>query len=675
MTIQRNSAIFRLKPALSVLTVAAAGILLMPPAIGAQQSIAPTEVLNPKDPPANAIWLETLDLSKIEQGFGEARAAHSVENNPIKINTVTFPHGVGTHAVSRITIDLHGAATHFDSAVGIDDEVGTKGSVTFIVRVDGKVAAQSGSMHGGENAKILGVSLVGAKKLVLEVDDGGDGISYDHADWAGAYLTLVPGSAIKPEIATVPVVPPRLMVPPAEPRPAIHGARIVGATPGRPFLFLIAATGDGPLTYGAKNLPQGLTLDANTGIISGALKNSGPSNVLLTVRGAKGNSQRMLTIVGGDHKLALTPPMGWNSWNVWAGNVDDPKMRDAADQMIKSGLAAHGFSYVNIDDTWEADRDATGRIRTNTKFPDMKALGDYVHSKGLKFGIYSSPGPTTCGGYVASYQHENQDAKSYAEWGFDYLKYDWCSYTDVAGGNDLAAQQKPYAVMRKSLDKVDRDIVYSFCQYGMGDVWKWGEEIGGNCWRTTGDIDDSWGSLHSIFESQDGHEKFISPGHWNDPDMLVVGRVGWGTPHPSKLTPNEQILHISMWCLLSSPLLIGCDMTQLDPFTLALLTNDEALDINQDTLGKPAGRVAQDGVGGEVWARPLADGTHAVGLVNVDSEERIVVVKWSDIGLKGRQPVRDLWLHTNVGDHQETYGVAVPAHGIVLLKVGRPSRR
>jgi alpha-galactosidase len=403
--------------------------------------------------------------------------------------------------------------------------------------------------------------------------------------------------------------------------------------------------------------------------------------VTLFVRGPRGAARRGLVIVGGRNTLALTPPMGWNSWNVWAGRVDAGKVRDAADEMIAAGLARHGFQYVNIDDTWElghsqdTGRDAQGNILTNDKFPDMPALAAYVHSKGLKIGLYSSPGPTTCANFTASYRHEAQDAATYAKWGFDYLKYDWCSYDQVVhGDHSLPALEKPYTLMGAALRSQPRDIVYSFCQYGMGDVWKWGAAAGGNCWRTTGDIDDNWNSLHGIYESQAGHEKYAGPGHWNDPDMLMVGIVGKGNVHPTHLTPNEQVLHISMWCLLSSPLLIGCDMTKLDPLTLALLTNDEALDINQDPLGKPAGLVSKDAGDGEIWARPLFDGTHAVGLVNGGDDPRTLTVYWTELGLSGPQPVRDLWLHRSAGAFKSGYSVQVPAHGAVLLKIGKPNK-
>ncbi len=657
---------FKASLCLSAALLTAAGLL--PLRARAQDSTD----LSAETLPANAIRLESLDLSLMTQEYGTPHAGRSVDDAPLKLKGQVYPHGVGTHAHSEFRVALKGAAVKFVSMVGVDDERSDSGSVTFQVWVDGKLAADTGVLHGGDAPKRLEVDLTGAKRLALIVTDAEDGIENDHADWAGALILLAPGARAHPEAVGIPLEPPPPIASGTSPRPAIHGPRIVGTTPGHPFLFLIPATGDGPLTFAARNLPAGLTLDAQTGIISGTLQQAGTTDVDLTVRGPLGTAHRKLRIVGGDHPLALTPPMGWNSWNVWAGAVDDAKVRAAADWMVKSGLAAHGFQYINIDDTWEAGRNAEGEILSNPKFPDMKALADYVHSKGLKLGIYSSPGPKTCGGYEGSYQHEAQDAQTYAKWGIDYLKYDWCSYGGVATGEGLEKLQKPYRVMHDALDKTDRDIVFSLCQYGMGNVWEWGAQVGGNCWRTTGDINDSWGSLQGIAFHQDGHEKFAGPGHWNDPDMLVVGKLGWGPNiHPTHLTPNEQITHITMWCLLSSPLLLGCDLSQLDKFTLDLMTNDEVLDINQDPLGKPAGRRAQAGMG-EVWARPLWDGTLAVGLFNRGGEAMEVTAKWSDLGLSGRQPVRDLWQQKNRGVFEAAFRAQVPAHGAVLVKIGRP---
>ena len=398
--------------------------------------------LQGKNAPAGAIWLDSLDLSPIEQGWGGPRAGRSVDNHPLRLRGTTFVHGVGTHAASEMRIDLGGSATKFVSVAGVDDETGRSGSVVFEVYVDGKQVARSGLLRGGQAAKMLTADLAGAKRLVLVVTDGGDDINFDHADWAGAVLFLAPGAKTRPQTAKLPEIPPPPILHAKSPMPAIHGPRIVGSTPGRPLVFLIPATGEKPLRFSAQDLPAGLTLDPQTGIITGSLKQPGTTAVELTVANGIGKSSRKLTIVGGKHKLALTPPMGWNSWNCWAGAVSDEKVRAAADAMVASGLAAHGFQYVNIDDCWEGSRDANGEIRTNKKFPDMKALADYVHSKGLRLGIYSSPGPKTCAGFEGSWKHEEQDAQTYAGWGIDYLKYDWCSYGNIAPKADRADLQE-----------------------------------------------------------------------------------------------------------------------------------------------------------------------------------------------------------------------------------------
>ena len=361
--------------------------------------------------------------------------------------------------------------------------------------------------------------------------------------------------------------------------------------------------------------------------------------------------------------------MGWNSWNCFGCDVTEANVRAAADAMVASGLINHGWTYINIDDCWEAGRDAAGNVLPNEKFPDMRALPDYVHSKGLKIGLYSSPGPQTCAGHEGSYQHEERDARRYGDWGFDYLKYDWCSYGNIVPHPNHDGYMKPYQVMRAALDKAPRDILFSLCQYGMGNVWEWGAQVGGNCWRTTGDISDTWNSMSSIGFGQAGYEKFVGPGHWNDPDMLVVGYVGWSAKvRPTRLTPSEQYTHISLWCLLCSPLLIGCDMTKLDEFTLNLLTNDEVLEVSQDPLGRQAARIAKRGAI-EIWAKDLEDGSKAVGLFNRGEGESTVTLKWSDLGVTGKQSVRDLWRQQDIGKFKDQFQTQVPRHGVVLVKV------
>lgn len=456
---------------------------------------------------------------------------------------------------------------------------------------------------------------------------------------------------------------------PAE-TPRINGAKVFGVRPGSPFLFRIPATGVRPMTFVAENLPEGLILDANTGIITGKVVKAGKYKMTLVAKNEKGEYKREFRIVVGD-KLALTPPMGWNSWNVWGLAVDNDKVKASADVFIKSGLADHGYTYVNIDDGWEAAaRAKNGEIVTNSKFPDIKATSDYVHSKGLRFGIYSSPGPKTCGGYLGSYQHEMQDASTYAKWGIDYLKYDWCSYSEVCPNqNSLAELKKPYILMGECLKKQPRDIVFSLCQYGMGNVWEWGGSVNGNLWRTTGDIEDTWESLSSIGFYQNLPAPFAKSGNWNDPDMLVVGWVGWGpTLHLSRLTASEQYTHISLWSLLSAPLLMGCDLTRLDDFTLNLLTNDEVIDIDQDPLGKSALPMVKTPQY-EIWVKELEDGSKAIGLFNLGKNELTISIDWAKAGLSGKQTVRDVWRQKDIGSFENSFESKVLSHGVTLIKV------
>jgi alpha-galactosidase len=462
---------------------------------------------------------------------------------------------------------------------------------------------------------------------------------------------------------------PYILTPKVGKAPRINGADIFGVRPGHPVLFLIPATGDKPIKYNALGLPAGVKLDPSTGIITGAVDKAGNYVLTLTAKNKFGSATKQFTLSIGDN-IGLTPALGWNSWNAWGLSVDDEKVRTSAREM-SSQLAAHGWSYINIDDGWEIDkRLASGKITTNAKFPDMKATTDYVHSLGLKMGIYSSPGPRTCGGYLGSWQHEDDDAQTYADWGIDYLKYDWCSYGEIAPRNpNLDEMKKPYSVMNASLRKVNRDILYSFCQYGMGSVWQWGAEIGGNSWRTTGDIVDTWESMSGIGFNQDKAAPFAGPGHFNDPDMLVVGKVGWGpSVHNSRLTFDEQYTHISLWSLLASPLLIGCDMGRLDPFTLSLLTNDEVIAINQDVLGKSARQhIKNDNY--QVWVKELKGGGKAVGLFNMTDKYQTISLSKTDPALKGYTKFRDAWRQQNISVAGNVLTAKVAPHGAFLVTV------
>ncbi len=614
---------------------------------------------------AEVFKVETVDLQGMEQGWGEPKVNRSVDGRPMFLDGKKYERGLGTHAHSVLRLALDGEAERFTATVGVDDEVGEKGSVVFKVVSGKKVLWESGVMRGGAPAKSVDVPLAGVQRLTLVVEDGGDDMNFDHADWAEPTILMKTG---KVTALAAPKEPAVILTPAASPKPRLNGARVFGVRPGAPFQFAIAATGVRPMTFEAKGLPQGLVVDPATGIITGSVARKGTYVVKLRAVNRLGSAARELRIVCGD-QIALTPPMGWNSWNCFGCDVNEANVRGAADAMVASGLIQHGWTYINIDDCWEAKRDTAGNILSNEKFPDMKALADYVHSRGLKIGLYSSPGTLTCASHEGSYKHEEQDAKTYAAWGFDYLKYDWCSYGQLFPNPTLDQMKHPYAVMRAALNQVPRDIVFSLCQYGMGRVWEWGAAVGGNCWRTTGDITDTWPSMSSLGFGQAGYEKFVGPGHWNDPDMLVVGQVGWSAKvRPTRLTPNEQYTHITLWALLCSPLLIGCDMTRLDDFTLSLLTNDEVIEANQDPLGRAAARILKvDST--EVWAKDMEDGSKILGLFNRGEDAADVVVRWADLGRKGRCQVRDVWRQKDLGAYRDGFSAPVPRHGVMLIKV------
>jgi alpha-galactosidase len=647
---------------------------------------------------AQKVWLDELDLSTATQGYGVPMKNKSLDGKTLTIAGKTFERGFATHSVSSLLILLEGKATVFNARVGIDDEVkGHQPAVEFELIGDGKKLWSSGIMHLGDSARSCSVKLAGVKKLELVVTDGGNGNYYDHADWVDAKFEATGVTTFKTNnpVSSMEYI----LTPKASAEPKINSAKVFGVRPGSPFQYLVAATGDRPMTFSASGLPEGLQIDTQTGIITGKLLKAGTFEVILVAKNAKGKAEKKLRIVCGD-RIALTPPMGWNSWNCFAQEVSADKVKRAANAMVKSGLINHGWTYINIDDFWENHRDSkdsslrgkfrdeAGFIIPNSRFVDMKPLADYVHGLGLKIGLYSSPGPWTCGGCAGSYGYEKQDAQSYAKWGFDYLKYDWCSYGNVInglsgsdplkvsslsyqGGNSLSTAIKPFEVMGEYLRQQPRDIVYSLCQYGMSDVCKWGDLVRGNSWRTTNDITDTWVSVKGIALDQDKSAAWAKPGNWNDPDMLVVGHVGWGNTHPSKLKPDEQYLHISLWCLFSSPLLIGCDMEKLDDFTLNLLTNDEVIEINQDPLGKQATCVQTIG-DLRIYVKELEDGSRAVGFCNFGLD--IVDISYKDfnkLGLNGQFKVRDLWRQKDISNIETKNGqlaLKVPVHGVVLYK-------
>jgi alpha-galactosidase len=470
---------------------------------------------------------------------------------------------------------------------------------------------------------------------------------------------------------------------------------LFGARPGNPFLYTIATSGEQPITFSVQNLPNGLSVDEKIGIISGKVAKRGTYTTILKAGNKYGEAQKELRIVIGD-TIALTPPIGWNGWNSWARNIDQEKVIASADAMVKKGLSQHGWTYINIDDAWQGQRGGPfNAIQPNEKFPRFKEMIDYVHGLGLKVGVYSTPMITSYAGYiggssdtedgkitediirnkrafryVGKYRFENNDAQQMAAWGVDYLKYDWRIEVNSAER------------MSTALKNSGRDIVYSISNSApFSNAADWARLT--NTFRTGPDIRDSWLSLYHSAFTLDKWAPYGGRGHWLDPDMMILGNVTTGSAlHPTRLTPDEQYSHVSLFSLLSAPLLIGCPIEQLDAFTLNLLTNDEVIAINQDPLGRPARLIKQEN-GVQIWLKPLEDGSYAVGLFNIAhfgntpqsyfrwGDEKAVnyEFEFSRIGLKGKFKLRDVWRQKDMGTFNSSFKTAISHHGVALLRM------
>jgi alpha-galactosidase len=366
-------------------------------------------------------------------------------------------------------------------------------------------------------------------------------------------------------------------------------------------------------------------------------------------------------------QLALTPPMGWNSWNHFGAKVRDADIRAAADALVATGLRDSGYVYVNIDDGWQGARDSSGELSPNERFPDMKALADYVHARGLKLGIYSSPGPLTCAGKAGSMSHEEIDARTFAKWGIDYLKYDICSYRKIleqdAHDDPKVAQKMMLAVFEKmhsALQATGRPIVYSVSQHGLSRGWTWANQAGANLWRTGDDVRDNYLSVTEIGFAQGGLSNFAGPGHWNDPDMLEIGN--------GVLTPDEARTQMSLWSLLAAPLLAGNDLSKMDSDSLSILNNHDVLRIDQDSAGRQGNRVWNEGPL-EIWARSLTDGSVAVGLFNRNQGPVEMPLDLKLLGFERAIKVRDVWQHKDLAPIQGSKAFLVAPHGVVLLVI------
>jgi alpha-galactosidase len=642
----------------------------------------------------NNIWLDDLKIQTYSEGIASVSARKPGGIDSIMIGGIYFERGVGVQTISVLSFYLDGNAKQFNAVVSADDKGSKAFPVKFFVVADRKILFESGEMKAGDAPQKVNVNLKGIKRLGLLVTDNNDASNNIFAYWANAQIVMYENN--------IPLQMPNtgeryILTPPLAKSPRINSAKIYGAAPGNPFLYTIAATGEYPLEFSSENLPRGLVLDSKTGLITGKVSKRGTYLTTLIAKNSFGKAGKSLKIVIGD-TIALTPPIGWNGWNSWARNIDREKVIASANAMVKMGLSNHGWTYINIDDCWQGQRGGEyNAIQPNEKFSDFKGMVDYIHSLGLKVGIYSTPWISSYAGYaggssdfengaypdsikqnkrayryIGKYRFEKNDALQLAAWGIDYLKYDWRI--------ELNSAER----MSDALKKSGRDILYSLSNsapFTFAVDWK----RVANTWRTGPDIRDSWLSLFISSFTIDKWSPYGGPGHWNDPDMLILGNVTTGTDlHPTRLTPDEQYSHVSLFSLLAAPLLIGCPIEQLDSFTLNLLTNDEVIEVNQDPLGKPA-RLVADTNGVQVWLKPMEDGSSAVGLLNVDDFGKTPqsYFRWGDepskqftfdpakYGLKGKWKIRDVWRQKDLGESEGVINTEIRHHGVVMLRMFR----
>lgn len=643
----------------------------------------------------STIWLDELPIQTFSEGIRPVAAKTNYGKDTMRVKGVPYFRGVGAQSISVITFNLDKHARHFSAMAGVDDQGNKTIPLKFYVVGDGKTLFESREMQTGDEPVKVDIDLAGIKQLGLLITDNVGGVNNKrtYANWINAQLEMI-GNYLPGHMQDTDEK--YLLTPAPKASPKINSAKIFGATPGNPVLYLIAATGKRPMQFSATNLPKGLSASATTGIISGTVKERGNYSVTLKAKNSQGEAKQKLLIKIGD-TIALTPPIGWNGWNSWEAKINRDKVMASANAMVSKGLRDHGWNYINIDDSWQGIRTGPDTaLQPNEKFPDFKGMVDYIHSLGLKAGLYSTPYVSSYGGYpggssdfatggethdqikinrqpfmhIGKYRFENTDAKQMAGWGFDFLKYDWRI--------DVNSTER----MSDALKNSGRDIVFSLSNnapFEKANDWM----RSSNMFRTGPDIKDSWNSLYATVFSLDKWAPYTGPGHWSDPDMMIVGDVSIGPVlHPSRLTPDEQYSHISIFSLLAAPMLIGCPIEKLDAFTLNLLTNDEVIAINQDPLGK-AGRLLLQEDGVQVWVKQLEDGAYGIGIFNTagfgetpasffrwgNEKEKSYTLDFAKIGLKGKWKIRDVWRQKSLGQPAGSFKTTVRHHGVQMLKI------
>ncbi len=637
-------------------------------------------------------FLDELPIKTFSDGIQSVVANVNQKGNPITISGIKYKKGIGLESTSVMAFLLNEKGVRFFAEVGVDDMGNDSIPLRFFVLADRKIIFDSGEMLPGDKPKVVDVSIEGVGRLGLLVLGKGAGYPKNVGSWANASITV--NQADYPK--TIPNDGEKYLLTPApSPMPKINSPKIFGAKPGNPFMYFIAATGEKPMVFKALHLPDGLKLDSLTGNITGVVHKKSVFSVDLVAQNALGSHKQKVVFKISD-TISLTPPMGWNGWNSWAREIDQQKVINSSKALLNNRLLDYGWHYINIDDAWQGQRGGEfGGLLANEKFPSFDKMIDTLHQWGLKVEVYSTPWISSYAGfpggssneengfysedirqnkrnyrYIGKHRFEEQDARQWAKWGVDYLKYDWRI--------EVSSAER----MRNALNKVNRDIVYSISNSApLNNVKDWVRLT--NVFRSGPDIRDSWTSVYlSTFKLSDW-TPFGGPGHWIDPDMLVIGNVTTGSPmHPTRLTPDEQYSHFSMHCLLAAPLLIGCPMDQLDAFTINLLTNTEVIEVNQDPLGKSASLIKLEN-NYQIWKKPLEDGSFAIGIFNAnplgnipheyfrwgDEQPLNITLDLKDLQINGPVSVRDLWRQEDLVPWEGKKSFLIPHHGVYLFKI------
>lgn len=620
------------------------------------------------------VRLDQISMANATNGNGIIQINKSTVSNALKIGGVTYTDGLGAHSPSEINLNLYQTAKRFQAIVGVDDEVSVKpneANIEFQVYADSKLIWTSGAMKYTDaiRAKAIDLDITGKAFLTLKATIGSDGVNYsDHADWVATKITYYGTTPICISKSSVILAP------------TIANAKYFYAKTGNPIMTRFNIKTFNPATITVTGLPAGLTYNATQNLVSGSISTPGIYTYTLKATNADGTDESIITL---DVRTALdapTPPMGWNSWNVYGGTINETKLKAIADGLVSSGMRDAGYTYLIIDDLWAAaTRDGNGLLQPDaTKFPSgMKALADYMHSLGIKLGIYSDAAATTCAGSLGSYGNEVKDANQFAAWGIDMLKYDYCN-----APGDATTSAARYLTMSNALKNSGRKILFNICEWGSTGPEKWAAASGGHTWRNTWDSRDIWN--HGSYDGghcgviqgldiQNGLEYYAGPNMWNDPDMVMAGLYGKGLSSSDAgangMTDLEYQSQFSLWCLLAAPIQTSFDVTKINAATKAILTNAEAIAIDQDLLGQQASKISKS-TDTEIYVKDLADGSVAVGLLNRNNTTtQNITVSWSDIYVSGTCTIRDLWSKSNVGTSSTGYTVSVAPHETKLLKI------